>query len=88
MARERDFVNDWTLSVVDWVSLIILIIAGLNWGCVGLFNFNFITAIFGDGNFTRFIYILAGLAALWSIVGLSSHVHQHTAVTRHEPGTI
>jgi uncharacterized membrane protein YuzA (DUF378 family) len=84
MATVRE--NDWGLSVLDWISVIIMIIGGLNWGCVGLFNFNVLTAIFGDGDFTRFLYVIVGLAALWSIIGLSAHVHQHTIV-KQEPGT-
>lgn len=45
------------------ISLIILIVAGLNWGLVGLFRVDIVTAIFGFNWFSRLIYILIGVAA-------------------------
>lgn len=53
---------------VDWIALILTIIGGLNWGLVGLFNYNLVNAIFGTGStLSRIIYILVGLAALYMI---------------------
>ncbi len=53
---------------VDWIALILTIIGGLNWGLVGLFNYNLVDAIFGTGStLSRIIYILVGLAALYMI---------------------
>ena len=49
--------------------LILMIIGGLNWGLVGLFQFNLVSAIF-NGNLyflARIIYVLVGIAAVWSI---------------------
>jgi uncharacterized membrane protein YuzA (DUF378 family) len=54
--------------VLDWIALILVIIGGLNWGLVGLFGFNLVTFIFGYMTLlSRIIYILVGLAALYSI---------------------
>lgn len=50
--------------------LVIAIIGALNWGLIGVFNFNLVDAIFGGGaaeetsSFSRFIYVLVGLAGL------------------------
>jgi uncharacterized membrane protein YuzA (DUF378 family) len=53
---------------VDWIALILVIVGGLNWGLVGLLDFNLVTAIFGEGSaLSRIIYILVGLAALYTI---------------------
>ncbi len=53
---------------VDWIALILVIIGGLNWGLVGLFNYNLVDAIFGVGSaISRIIYILVALAALYMI---------------------
>jgi uncharacterized protein len=55
---------------MEWVTLIatlLLIIGGLNWGLIGLANFNVVTAIFGDSVITKIIYILVGLSALWAL---------------------
>jgi len=57
-----------TKNAVDWISLVLVIIGGLNWGLVGLFNLDLVAAIFGAGStLSRIIYILVGLAALYMI---------------------
>lgn len=46
-----------------------MIIGGLNWGLVGFFDFNLVSAIFGTNLefITRIIYALVGLASLFGI---------------------
>lgn len=55
--------------MLDRIALIILIIGGINWGSVGLFNFDLVSFIFGgsDEIITRIVFMLVGLSALWSI---------------------
>lgn len=55
------------MMVAALVSTVLLIIGGLNWALIGIFDWNLITAIFGYAMFTRIIYILIGLAALYMI---------------------
>lgn len=63
----------YTMKMLDIVLGALLIIGGLNWGMVGLFNINFVTAIFGDATFlTRLIYILVGFAAVYDIATIKS----------------
>lgn len=52
------------------VAYVLTIIGGLNWGLVGIFNFNLISFIAGtDRNwFTITVYVLVLLAALWLII--------------------
>jgi uncharacterized membrane protein YuzA (DUF378 family) len=48
------------------VALVLLVVGGLNWGLVGLFNFDLVSALFGNGSFlSRAIYILVGLSAVF-----------------------
>ena len=49
--------------------LILVIIGGLNWGLVGLCQFNLVSAIFSGNLYflARIIYALVGIAAVWSI---------------------
>jgi len=54
-------------STLDWITLIILFIGGLNWGLVAL-NFNLVESIFGIGTVTDIVYILVGLSAIWTLV--------------------
>lgn len=57
-----------TFSVIDWIAMVLLIIGGINWGLVGLAQFDLVAALFGaDSPLSRIIYILVGLSALYSI---------------------
>ena len=55
--------------MLDKIALTLLIIGGLNWGCVGIFRFDIVAWLFGGqvGIVSRIIYILVGLAAIWCI---------------------
>lgn len=46
------------------VAFILVVIGALNWGLVGAFDFNLVTAIFAENWFSRLVFILVGLAAL------------------------
>jgi uncharacterized membrane protein YuzA (DUF378 family) len=55
-------------NAMDWISMILLIVGGLNWGLVGLAGFDLVAALFGEGSgLSRLVYILVGLAALYSL---------------------
>lgn len=47
----------------------LLIIGGLNWGLVGLFQFDLVAAIFGGASsiVSRIIYTLVGFAAIYEL---------------------
>ena len=50
-------------------ALILVIIGALNWGSIGLFQFDLVAWLFGgqDNIVSRVIYALVGLAGLWCI---------------------
>jgi len=51
------------------VALLLLIVGGLNWALVGLFNFDLVAALFGPMSvLSRIVYVLVGLAALYCLV--------------------
>jgi uncharacterized membrane protein YuzA (DUF378 family) len=54
---------------MDTIALILSIIGSLNWGLVGLFQFDLVAWIFGgqDAVISRIIYGVIGLAGLWCI---------------------
>jgi uncharacterized membrane protein YuzA (DUF378 family) len=57
------------MKTLYWIALALIIVGGLNWGLVGLFNFNLVDAIFGTGSFlSRTVYVLVGLAAVVAAV--------------------
>jgi uncharacterized protein len=48
-----------------WTCLILTVIGGINWGLIGLFNFDLIAAIFGQMSaLSRLIYIAVGIASV------------------------
>lgn len=56
------------MKVVNIVTLLLIIVGGLNWGLVGLFGFDLVAAIFGAGSApARLVYVLVGISALWQI---------------------
>ena len=54
-------------NTLDWIALILLIIGGLNWGLVGLFNWNLVAKVLGTGILANIVYDLVGLAAIYTI---------------------
>ncbi len=55
-------------SVIDWIALILLVIGGLNWGLVGIWNFDLVAWVFGAMSVVaKIVYILVGVSALWTI---------------------
>jgi len=59
--------SSW-MSTVDWIAMALMIVGGLNWGLVGLFNFDLVTFLFGDQSLlSRVIYIAVGIAAVYSL---------------------
>lgn len=53
---------------IEKIALWLTIIGGLNWGLIGLFDFNLVGAVFGDVSIiSRIIYILVGISAVWLI---------------------
>lgn len=56
------------MKFINGIALTLVIVGALNWLLVGLFEFNLVDAIFGSLSLlTRIIYILVGIAGLWSI---------------------
>ena len=53
----------------DKLALILLIIGGINWGLVGIFEFDMVAWLFGGSEsiISRTVYILVALSAVWCI---------------------
>ena len=71
---------------MDKLSLVLVIIGAINWGLVGLFQFDLIAFLFGGqaALVSRVLYTIVGAAGLWSISLLftgherrEAHVHAH-----------
>ncbi|MBQ6624396.1 MAG: DUF378 domain-containing protein [Clostridia bacterium] len=55
--------------MLDRISLVLVIIGALNWGSIGLFQFDLVAWIFGgqDAILSRIVYTLVALAGIWCI---------------------
>ena len=55
------------------ICIALLIVGGLNWGLVGILNFDLVAFIFGSGSLlARIVYTVIGIAAICSIPALFS----------------
>ncbi len=52
------------LKTVHFIAFVLVIIGALNWGLIGVADFNLVAVIFGDGAIARTIYVLVGLSAV------------------------
>ena len=60
-----------SMRALNVITLVLLIVGGLNWGLVGLFDFDLVAALFGEkSTLARIVYILVGLSAVWQIIPL------------------
>ena len=57
------------MMILDRISLILTIVGALNWGSIGLFQFDIVAWICGGQSslLARIIYTLVGLAGVWYI---------------------
>ena len=56
------------MNILFKSSLVISIIGCINWGLVGLFNFNLVEYLFGDGSLlTKIVYVLVMLSGFIDI---------------------
>ena len=61
------------MRALNIVTLLLLIVGGLNWGLVGLFGFDLVATLFGDMSLlSRIVYVIVGISALYQIVPLVS----------------
>jgi hypothetical protein len=67
------------MTGIDYAAMVLMIIGGLNWAMVGLFDVDVVATLFGPGSpASRVVYVVIGLAALYSIytaTKLSRHKH-------------
>ena len=62
---------------MDRLSLLLVIIGAINWGLIGLFQFDLVAFLFGGqaALISRILYTVIGAAGIWSISMLFGHSH-------------
>lgn len=71
------------MNVLNKIFLVLLIIGGVNWGLIGLFQFDLVAAIFGGMStiLSRIIYTLVGISGLYCISMLFYNGNDHQPAT-------
>lgn len=71
------------MNVLNKIFLLLLIIGGLNWGLIGLFQYDLVAAMFGGATtlLSRIVYTLVGISALYCISMLFYHTEDHVTTT-------
>ena len=56
------------MKIIDKIALVLIIIGAINWGLIGLFQFDLVAAIFGNMTLiSRIVYSLVGVSRIWVI---------------------
>lgn len=55
--------------MLDRIALFFIVLGGINWGLLGIFNFNLVGWLFGgsDSVVSRIVYIIIAISAIWCI---------------------
>ena len=60
------------MKIMNYLALTIAIIGALNWGLIGLLNFDLVAFIFGEMSWlSRIVYTLVGLSGIYLITFFS-----------------
>ena len=63
------------MKVLNFCVIFLLIVGGLNWFLIGVFDINLVSMFFGEMSFTsRIIYILVGLSALYALLNFKKYL--------------
>lgn len=80
------------MRTIDVIAAVLVIVGAINWGLVGLFDFNLVAFLFGEMTvLSRVVYVLVGLAGVYEAVALWSMPHRWRETSRaahtHTPTT-
>lgn len=64
------------MNTIQKLALVFTIIGALNWGLIGLFNFNLVETLFGSGMLSAIIYMIVGVAGIINIMLLFADLDQ------------
>lgn len=63
------------MKILNFLAIVLLILGGLNWFLIGIFNFNLVSIFFGHMTLiSRVIYIVVGLAALYALLHFKKYL--------------
>ena len=72
------------MKAISGLATALVVVGALNWGLVGLAQFDLVAALFGgqEAFLSRVVYVAVGLSALWQIVALTRPSSREAVVGR------
>lgn len=65
VGRSVKHIELYTMKTLNLVAMVLVVVGGLNWGLVGLLNFDLVATVFGVAStLTRLVYVLVGVSAV------------------------
>ena len=64
------------METLQKIALVFTIIGALNWGLIGAFDFNLVTAIFKEGMLSNIVYIIVAVCGLINLGILFMHLQR------------
>ena len=62
------------MKFIDVLAVVVVLVGALNWGLVGLFQFDLVAALLGDATLlSRLVYVVVGVAGLFSGPPMEGH---------------
>ncbi|SCG82941.1 hypothetical protein DW1_1369 [Proteiniborus sp. DW1] len=60
------------MKILTGIASLLIVLGAINWGLVGLFNFDIVEVLFGgrDKTISRIIYLIIGLAGIYTVLYL------------------
>jgi len=56
------------MKTIKWIATLLIVVGAINWGLVGVWDFDLVDAIFGSIAWLETtVYVLVGLSGLWGI---------------------
>lgn len=72
------------MKALNILTLVLLIVGGLNWGLVGVANFDLVATLFGAGSvLAKIVYTLVGVSALVQAVLLATSGNRRSVAMGH-----
>lgn len=70
------------MNLFDWMAMVLLVVGGINWGLVGLFDFDLVALMFGDmTGLSRFVYAFVGICAVYLVLEALTKLRKQTPTT-------
>ncbi len=66
------------MKTIDVIAAVLLVVGGLNWGLVGVAQFDLVATLFGGGDaiLARVVYVLVGVAAVYQAAQFKAIQHR------------